>query len=107
MLPPPERPWSPAARLGRLAVRADTLTGANMNGRRRRAPTTDGAERQAIGSPAQALVTLAWRLSLVYVARCAPRALLLTGSTAEGLADEYSDLDMVAYYEGSIPTMRG
>ena len=74
-----------------------------MSGRRRRAPTTDGAGSPATGDAAQALVDLAQRIARVYIARCAPRAVLLTGSVGEGLADEYSDLDVVAYYNGAIP----
>jgi predicted nucleotidyltransferase len=53
--------------------------------------------RMGTDDVSEMLVTLAQRLSVVYVAHCAPRAVLLTGSTAEGLADEYSDLDVIAY----------
>jgi hypothetical protein len=60
-------------------------------------------QQTATDNVTQALVSLAKRLSGVYVARCAARAVLLAGSTAEGLADEYSDLDIIAYYEGAIP----
>src|SRR5579859_6050359 len=52
---------------------------------------------------AHTLVSLAQRLSKIYVAHCAPRAVLLAGSAAEGLADEFSDLDVIAYYEDAIP----
>src|SRR5438067_1657339 len=40
-----------------------------------------------------------WRSNCpwVYVAHCAPSAVLLTGSAAEGLAEAYSDLDVIAY----------
>jgi Nucleotidyltransferase domain len=45
------------------------------------------------------LVGLAERVAAAYVARTAPRAVLLTGSAATGEADAYSDLDLIAYYD--------
>jgi hypothetical protein len=66
-------------------------------------PLADAGRSPSTEQVAQTLVSLAQRLSAAYVARCAPRAVLLTGSAGEGLADEYSDLDVIAYYEGAIP----
>src|SRR4051794_12638485 len=34
----------------------------------------------------------------------APRAALVSGSTAEGNADEFSDLDLSFYYDDHVPT---
>ncbi len=31
------------------------------------------------------------------------RAVMVTGSTAKGLTDEHSDVDMTAYYESDLP----
>jgi nucleotidyltransferase-like protein len=42
---------------------------------------------------------LAQHLVEVYAARALPRAALLVGSAATGDADQYSDLDMLLYYE--------
>ena len=42
---------------------------------------------------------LAARLAEVYVAETAPRAILLTGSAAEGVSDAYSDLDLIIYHD--------
>ena len=42
---------------------------------------------------------LAQRLADSYVAHAQPRAILLVGSAATGHADEYSDLDMLIYYD--------
>jgi hypothetical protein len=39
-----------------------------------------------------------------YLDTCAPRAVLLTGSTGKGDADRYSDIDMAFYYDAAIPT---
>jgi hypothetical protein len=49
------------------------------------------------------LVALAGRLAKVYVAETAPRAILLTGSAAEGVSDSYSDLDLIIYHD-RLPT---
>lgn len=43
--------------------------------------------------------TLGRRLADSYLARAQPRATLLVGSAATGDADEYSDLDMLVYYD--------
>jgi hypothetical protein len=45
------------------------------------------------------LLALAERLVVAYVAHTAPRAVLLTGSTALGLTDAFSDVDLIAYYD--------
>jgi hypothetical protein len=50
------------------------------------------------------LLALAKRNADIYVSHCAPRAILLTGSAAEGLADCYSDIDMIVYYDDALPT---
>ncbi len=49
------------------------------------------------------LATLATQVAASYVAGPAPRAILLTGSVAEGVSDPYSDLDLIAYYD-RLPT---
>lgn len=45
------------------------------------------------------LLALAERLATAYVAHTGPRAILLVGSTALGLTDNYSDVDLIAYYD--------
>jgi hypothetical protein len=45
------------------------------------------------------LVALAERVAAGYVAETGPRAILLTGSAAEGESDCFSDLDLIAYYD--------
>jgi predicted nucleotidyltransferase len=45
------------------------------------------------------LVALAERITAANVAQTKPSAILLTGSAAQGLADAYSDLDLIVYYE--------
>jgi hypothetical protein len=45
------------------------------------------------------LVALATRVAAAYVAEAKPRAILLTGSAAEGVSDSFSDLDLIAYYD--------
>jgi predicted nucleotidyltransferase/ADP-ribose pyrophosphatase YjhB (NUDIX family) len=67
-----------------------------MNG-----PLADAGRSPSTDQVAQTLGSLAQRLLAAYVVHCAPRAVLLTGSAGEGLADEYSDLDVIAYYEGA------
>lgn len=54
------------------------------------------AYRMTSDNPTQTLRALAERLSRAYVAHCAPRAVLLTGSVGEGLADAFPDLDVIA-----------
>lgn len=49
------------------------------------------------------LVALARDIAASYVAHTKPRAILLTGSAAEGVSDYYSDLDLIAYYD-QLPT---
>lgn len=46
---------------------------------------------------------LAERIAAAYITATAPQAILLTGSTADGDADYYSDLDIITYYE-QIPS---
>jgi hypothetical protein len=50
------------------------------------------------------LLALARRNAEAYISHCAPRAILLTGSTASGTADCYSDIDMLLYYEDALST---
>jgi hypothetical protein len=50
------------------------------------------------------LLALAKHNAQVYVSRCEPAAILLTGSAAEGSADCYSDIDMLLYYEHALPS---
>lgn len=45
------------------------------------------------------LVALAARVAVAYVTQTGPRAILLTGSAAEGVSDTFSDLDLIAYYD--------
>jgi predicted nucleotidyltransferase len=45
------------------------------------------------------LLTLARRITQVYAAHPDARAIILTGSAAEGESDHYSDLDIILYYE--------
>jgi hypothetical protein len=45
------------------------------------------------------LRSLARDLASVYVVEAGARAILLTGSAAEGLADVYSDLDLIVYHD--------
>ena len=49
------------------------------------------------------LQRLAHQLSAVYAAHPRCRAIILTGSAAEGLSDRLSDLDLILYYE-ELPT---
>ncbi len=49
------------------------------------------------------LIANAADIAAAYVDRTRPRAVLLTGSAAEGVSDHYSDLDLIAYYDG-LPT---
>lgn len=49
------------------------------------------------------LVALAERIAERYVAATGLRAILLTGSAAEGVSDFYSDLDLIVYHDG-LPT---
>jgi Nucleotidyltransferase domain len=50
-----------------------------------------------------ALRALAQRLADSYSAHAQPRAILLVGSAATGEADEYSDLDVLVYYDDVPP----
>lgn len=45
------------------------------------------------------LAAMARRVAAELVARTGPRAILLTGSAAEGLSDEFSDIDLIVYHE--------
>ncbi len=47
----------------------------------------------------QYLLELARRTTAAYLAHAHPRAILLSGSAAEGQSDFYSDLDMILYYD--------
>jgi predicted nucleotidyltransferase len=42
-------------------------------------------------------VAIAERVAAAYVAHTEPRAILLTGSVAEGISDRFSDIDLIAY----------
>jgi hypothetical protein len=50
-------------------------------------------------TPTEHLRALARRIAAPYAALPACRAIILTGSAAEGLADRYSDLDVILYYD--------
>jgi predicted nucleotidyltransferase len=54
-------------------------------------------------TPTARLRALAGRIAEVLVEEIAPRSVLLTGSTATGEADFYSDLDLIVYC-GELPT---
>ncbi len=45
------------------------------------------------------LMALARRCGAIFVARTHPQAILLTGSVTEGASDQYSDLDVILYYD--------
>src|SRR5215475_12492054 len=49
------------------------------------------------------LRALARRNAKVYAALPTARAIILTGSSAEGVSDQYSDIDMIVYYD-SLPS---
>src|SRR5918992_4067481 len=53
------------------------------------------------------LRTLAAQVAEAYVAHTGPRAVLLAGSAAEGVSDYFSDIDLIAYYDGRLPTDEG
>ncbi len=57
-------------------------------------------EQQSVTEASRYLVASAARLAAAYVAHTSPRAILLTGSAAEGVSDTFSDLDLIAYYDG-------
>ena len=58
------------------------------------------ATRANTSSDAQTrLRTIARGIADAYVAHTAARAVLLTGSVGEGLADELSDIDLIVYYD--------
>ena len=50
------------------------------------------------------LLALAKRLAAAYQPITNPDAVLLVGSAAEGISDEYSDLDLSLYYEENLPS---
>ena len=52
---------------------------------------------------AERLRELAERLVALELERAAPAAALLTGSVSTGEADEYSDVDLILYFDGAIP----
>ncbi len=45
------------------------------------------------------LAEVARRAATAYVARTEPRAILLTGSVADGTSDAFSDIDLIVYHE--------
>jgi Nucleotidyltransferase domain len=52
-----------------------------------------------VSDPSACLRSLARRLSGVYLAWTEPHAILLVGSVGRGDADNYSDLDLLLYYD--------
>lgn len=56
-------------------------------------------EKALVTEASRYLIELAARIATGYVAQTGPRAILLTGSAAEGLSDSFSDLDLIAYYD--------
>jgi hypothetical protein len=67
--------------------------------------TSSSTTAQADGpSAAQTrLSSIARRIADAYIAHSEPRAVLLTGSVGEGLADEFSDIDLIVYYDVEPP----
>ncbi|HEX2217649.1 MAG TPA: hypothetical protein VHG35_02520 [Gemmatimonadales bacterium] len=57
-----------------------------------------GEEARASG-PSDYLYALARRVAESYAALAQTRAVLLTGSAAEGTSDSFSDLDLIVYYD--------
>jgi hypothetical protein len=55
--------------------------------------------RQFMTEPNQYLLKLAKRTAKAYIANPKTKAAIVTGSTAEGLCDEYSDCEMFFYYD--------
>jgi Nucleotidyltransferase domain len=51
----------------------------------------------------QRLLELAQRLVAAELEHTAPAAALLTGSVSTGQADEYSDIDLILYFDGKLP----
>ena len=49
------------------------------------------------------LSSIAQRIADAYIAHTEPRAVLLTCSVGEGLADELSDIDLIVYYDAQPP----
>jgi hypothetical protein len=58
---------------------------------------------ESVTEASRYLAALAARVAAAYVAQTNPRAILLTGSAAEGVSDAFSDLDLIAYYD-QLPT---
>jgi hypothetical protein len=56
-----------------------------------------------VSDTAQRLRELAERLVALELDHTGPAAALLTGSVSTGEADEYSDLDLILYFDGAIP----
>ena len=54
---------------------------------------------ESVTEASRCLVALATRVAAGYVAETGPRAILLTGSAAQGVSDTFSDLDLIAYYD--------
>ena len=54
---------------------------------------------ELVTEASHSLVALAKRIAGEYVVQTGPRAILLTGSAAEGVSDFFSDLDLIAYYD--------
>lgn len=51
------------------------------------------------------LLALARRNAQIYASQLGARAIILTGSAAEGVSDLYSDLDMIVYYD-QLPSQK-
>jgi len=56
-----------------------------------------------VSDTAERLRELAERLLALELEHGAPAAALLTGSVSTGEADEYSDVDLILYFDGAIP----
>src|SRR5215475_8462753 len=59
---------------------------------------------RAVNDVAERLGRLAEQLVALELAHTEPAAALLTGSVSTGDADEYSDIDLILYFEGELPS---
>src|SRR5215204_4694060 len=53
---------------------------------------------ESVTEASRLLVALAGRVAVAYVDQTNPRAILLTSSVTKGVSDDFSDLDLIAYY---------
>ena len=70
---------------------------------RRVASSSSTAKADGLPTAQARLSSIAQRIADAYIAHTEPRAVLLTGSVGEGLADELSDIDLIVYYDAQPP----